>query len=51
MFDGSDETCWNSHQGTPQSILLEFDKKVIVEKVTIMFQGGFVGKVLKYLSF
>jgi hypothetical protein len=32
-------------KGTPQYIVLEFDKKVIVESIRIMFQGGFAGKV------
>eukprot|EP00039_Didymoeca_costata_P023745 m.8084 g.8084 ORF g.8084 m.8084 type:complete len:146 (-) comp3838_c0_seq1:179-616(-) len=44
MFDGLDETCWNSDQGEPQFVHLDFGKKVIPEQLQIMFQGGFVGK-------
>jgi hypothetical protein len=44
MIDGNDETCWNSHQGSPQSILIEFNEPCIASQVHIMFQGGFVGK-------
>ncbi|EGC36591.1 hypothetical protein DICPUDRAFT_31641 [Dictyostelium purpureum] len=45
LFDGSDETCWNSHQGSPQSIVIQFaQENVTVKQVNIMFQGGFVGK-------
>ena len=45
MFDGNDESCWNSHQGSPQWIILEFKKKMKIYAVNIMFQGGFAGKV------
>lgn len=44
MFDGRDDTCWNSDQGSPQYILLEFASRVAVSRVRIMFQGGFVGQ-------
>lgn len=44
MFDDNDETCWNSHQGTPQHIIIEFKENQHVKEVEIMFQGGFVGK-------
>lgn len=44
MIDGNDETCWNSHQGSPQSISMEFKEASILNNVQIMFQGGFTGK-------
>eukprot|EP01132_Coremiostelium_polycephalum_P003867 gene3867-4819_t len=46
MFDGSEETCWNSHQGTPQFIMIQFPQAngVDLKELQIMFQGGFVGK-------
>jgi hypothetical protein len=42
MFDNSLETCWNSDQGTPQYILLDFGEEVEVAWLSIQFQGGFV---------
>jgi len=44
LFDGNEETCWNSHQGKPQYIYLEFKQPVLINKVHMVFQGGFVGK-------
>lgn len=44
LFDGDEETCWNSDQGSPQWIIVEFSKSVSVSQVDIQFQGGFVGK-------
>jgi len=44
MFDGSEETCWQSHQGSPQFIIIEFNQPVSIHRIEIMFQGGFVGK-------
>ena len=41
MFDGNKETCWNSDQGSPQSILVELPSAASVHCVEIMFQGGF----------
>ncbi|KAJ2726365.1 Nuclear receptor 2C2-associated protein [Coemansia sp. Benny D115] len=43
LFDGNAETCWNSEQGTPQSILVEFSQPVRISQVRIQFQGGFAG--------
>lgn len=37
-------TCWNSAQGSPQQILLQFQRSVHIARVAIMFQGGFVGQ-------
>ena len=52
MFDGDEVTCWNSHQGNNQFVLLEFDQPVIPTSVTAVFQGGFVGQdaVIQLLS-
>eukprot|EP01088_Endostelium_zonatum_P004684 TRINITY_DN15993_c0_g1_i1.p1 TRINITY_DN15993_c0_g1~~TRINITY_DN15993_c0_g1_i1.p1 ORF type:complete len:116 (+),score=18.03 TRINITY_DN15993_c0_g1_i1:209-556(+) len=42
------ETCWNSHQGSPQSILLAWNNELVsVSKLVFVFQGGFVGKDCK----
>lgn len=43
MFDGRLDTCWNSDQGSPQFILMDFGKDVTVTDLHIMFQGGFSG--------
>lgn len=44
VLDGKADTCWNSDQGAPQYLLLDFEKGVSVDKITIAFQGGFVGQ-------
>ncbi|CAA7268042.1 unnamed protein product [Cyclocybe aegerita] len=49
LIDGSPETCWTSQQsfrniqGLPQFIQLGFTNRVIPKRVSITFQGGFVG--------
>jgi hypothetical protein len=49
MFDGSSETCWNSDQGSPQYVALEFATNVKLKELRIMFQGGFVGQECKLM--
>lgn len=44
LFDGCDETCWNSDQGSQQYINIEFSNAVRISEVQIQFQGGFSGK-------
>ncbi|XP_053556671.1 nuclear receptor 2C2-associated protein [Bombina bombina] len=44
LFDGREETCWHSDQGSSQWILLEFPQPVLVTQVSIQFQGGFSSK-------
>ena len=44
MFDGREDTCWNSDQGTPQWIRIAFDSIKEITQLQLMFQGGFVGK-------
>eukprot|EP00092_Neocalanus_flemingeri_P008657 GFUD01009327.1.p1 GENE.GFUD01009327.1~~GFUD01009327.1.p1 ORF type:complete len:141 (-),score=30.85 GFUD01009327.1:153-575(-) len=44
LFDGRNETCWNSDQGSPQWVSLEFEKSVAVSALALQFQGGFVGQ-------
>ncbi|XP_075215785.1 nuclear receptor 2C2-associated protein isoform X2 [Lycorma delicatula] len=46
MFDDSDETCWNSDQGSPQWIEIQSEESDLTEifSFDIQFQGGFVGK-------
>ncbi|KAL9987163.1 hypothetical protein ACROYT_G001421 [Oculina patagonica] len=44
MFDRNEDTCWNSDQGLPQFVILEFPEETCVKEIQIQFQGGFVGK-------
>jgi len=44
LFDGVDETCWNSDQGCPQWIQFSFPSPTKLSKLSVQFQGGFVGK-------
>ncbi|XP_015518211.2 nuclear receptor 2C2-associated protein [Neodiprion pinetum] len=44
IFDDSEETCWNSDQGSPQWIMVEFENEIELASFEIQFQGGFVGK-------
>ena len=45
LFDDHEDTCWNSDQGSPQFISLNFDSVVkTIKEIQIQFQGGFVGK-------
>ncbi len=41
LIDGSQETCWNSDNGSPQWISMEFDQLENISKLFITFQGGF----------
>ncbi|KAG0327297.1 Nuclear receptor 2C2-associated protein [Dissophora globulifera] len=41
LTDNSEETCWNSEAGTPQFIVVDFGRKVQVDTIQLMFQGGF----------
>ncbi|KAI0031256.1 galactose-binding like protein [Vararia minispora EC-137] len=43
LTDGSAETCWTSQQGSPQYIQLLFTASVIPRRISLTFQGGFVG--------
>jgi len=43
LVDGSPETCWTSQQGLPQYIQLIFPSPVIPKRISLTFQGGFVG--------
>ncbi|KFP03930.1 Nuclear receptor 2C2-associated protein, partial [Calypte anna] len=45
MFDGSEETCWNSDQGTCQWVTLDFPRPVKVSQLHIQFQGGFSSRL------
>lgn len=44
LFDGRDDTCWNSEQGTPQWVQINYGCEKEVTELHIMFQGGFAGK-------
>ena len=43
MFDGCADTCWNSDQGSPQYVVIDFGRPVAPTALSIMFQGGFAG--------
>ncbi|KAF9566900.1 hypothetical protein CPC08DRAFT_681599 [Agrocybe pediades] len=43
LVDNSPETCWTSQQGLPQFIQLGFGRRVLPKRLSITFQGGFVG--------
>ncbi|NWI84811.1 NR2CA protein, partial [Pitta sordida] len=45
MFDGSEETCWNSDQGTCQWVTLDFPRPVKVSQLHLQFQGGFSSRL------
>ncbi|XP_063431235.1 nuclear receptor 2C2-associated protein-like isoform X2 [Mytilus trossulus] len=44
LVDEEDDTCWNSDQGSPQWIAVEFDQEEIITEIRIKFQGGFAGR-------
>lgn len=43
LFDGREDTCWNSDQGSPQFVAISFSAPQTITKLEIQFQGGFVG--------
>ncbi|XP_045215905.1 nuclear receptor 2C2-associated protein-like [Mercenaria mercenaria] len=43
LVDGNEDTCWNSDQGSPQWITIDFERDVVPVDVSIQFQGGFAG--------
>ncbi|NWR39010.1 NR2CA protein, partial [Tachuris rubrigastra] len=45
MFDASEETCWNSDQGTCQWVTLDFPRPVRVSQLHVQFQGGFSSRL------
>ncbi|XP_057896824.1 nuclear receptor 2C2-associated protein [Melospiza georgiana] len=45
LFDGSEETCWNSDQGTSQWVTLHFPRPVKLSQLHIQFQGGFSSRL------
>ncbi|XP_052794379.1 nuclear receptor 2C2-associated protein-like [Mya arenaria] len=44
LVDSDDDTCWNSDQGSPQWISMEFDQMSSLTKMQLQFQGGFAGR-------
>ncbi|KAL4227992.1 Nuclear receptor 2C2-associated protein [Mactra antiquata] len=44
LVDNDDDTCWNSDQGSPQWISVDFENSLILDEFHIQFQGGFVGR-------
>uniref|UniRef100_L7M5W8 Putative nuclear receptor 2c2-associated protein n=1 Tax=Rhipicephalus pulchellus TaxID=72859 RepID=L7M5W8_RHIPC len=47
LTDGRPDTCWNSDQGTPQWICLDFSAPVAPSEIRLQFQGGFAGKEVR----
>ncbi|NWI69771.1 NR2CA protein, partial [Todus mexicanus] len=45
LFDGSEESCWNSDQGSSQWVTLDFPRTVRVSQLHIQFQGGFSSRL------
>ncbi|NWW83561.1 NR2CA protein, partial [Climacteris rufus] len=45
LFDGNEDTCWNSDQGTSQWVSLEFPRPVRVSQLHLQFQGGFSSRL------
>ncbi|TYZ51311.1 hypothetical protein PybrP1_001055 [[Pythium] brassicae (nom. inval.)] len=43
-------SCWTSAQGSPQHLLLLFQRRVTTKKLSLMFQGGFVGQDIQVLT-
>lgn len=50
LFDGSDDTCWSSDQGSPQFVELVFPRAVAVAALVLVFQGGFAGQAGELLG-
>jgi len=44
LLDDQNETCWNSDQGSPQYVMVDFGQAIKLFAVKIQFQGGFAGK-------
>ncbi|KAJ0394188.1 hypothetical protein P43SY_003817 [Pythium insidiosum] len=44
MLSTDATTCWNSAQGSPQQVQIQFQRAVHVRRLDLMFQGGFVGQ-------
>ena len=44
MFDGNQETCWNSDQGSSQFVMVELPHSSSVGRLEVKFQGGFAAK-------
>ncbi|KAG0703697.1 hypothetical protein DFH29DRAFT_803091, partial [Suillus ampliporus] len=43
LTDNNPEMCWISRQGPGQYIYLTFERLAIPKRITVIFQGGFVG--------
>ncbi|XP_060599006.1 nuclear receptor 2C2-associated protein-like [Ruditapes philippinarum] len=43
LVDGNEDTCWNSDQGSPQWITIDFEESIVPVELCIQFQGGFAG--------
>lgn len=50
LFDGDEETCWNSDEGSPQFVQIDFHRQVIPKQLRMTFQGGFAGKTCLLLG-
>jgi len=43
LLDANSETCWTSREGVPQHVVLTFAHQVRLRRISLTFQGGFVG--------
>ncbi|KAJ3293923.1 Nuclear receptor 2C2-associated protein [Rhizoclosmatium sp. JEL0117] len=50
LTDGSDETCWNSDQGTSQWIIIELPQPSSISHLHLMFQGGFTSSEVQVFA-
>ncbi|KAJ1920803.1 Nuclear receptor 2C2-associated protein [Mycoemilia scoparia] len=49
LFDGKEETCWNSEEGKSQFVQIIFEDLVTIESIKCQFQGGFAAKKMEVL--
>jgi hypothetical protein len=46
LFDGREDTCWNSDQGLPQHVTVKFEQPQRIRAVRYVSQGGFCPREL-----
>ncbi|TNV80804.1 hypothetical protein FGO68_gene3474 [Halteria grandinella] len=50
LFDGKEDTCWNSDQGLPQHVTIKFEAPQKVGVIKYTSQGGFCPKEIVVLA-
>jgi hypothetical protein len=48
LTDGREDTCWNSDQGSPQFIIIDFEKEVSINQIQLMFLGEAQFSLISY---